>query len=329
MKNKYPKLSPGVILRPDETEEDMVLIIDLYNEKVCDCGTVYGKFVQSLDGKTDPYKIDVDLTREEREETLDFLEKNGLLMHGCISKVMKGQIFFHLFTPKGMKGSRALCRVLNFLLSIVWLPVLFWSLLNFNVNLEDYSFVQYILGFPIGMIIGMTVHEIAHAVASVAYGCNVLEIGAALLWFVVPSAYVLTDPDSDLLKYQKLQRLAAGIESNFLLVGVLIFLSSKFPVIGSFAFSAVLVNLVLGFSNLLLQEGMDGYTVMCTIFGCYDLADKCKKVVFDKKVRKRLSKTGVHGYAKIFLSYIVCAFQWSVAVEVIAFVIWVGSIWFI
>lgn len=268
------------------------------------------RFARRLNGKRDPYRIDPSLSRAEVEWMLDELDENELVRHSRVLTAGLGTVLCALWFPKPNKRMRAVCRVCNALLLLLWLPVfaagtaLFFRLLP--IPNTDWALTGFILGFAAGLVL----HEAAHAFAGIAYGAPVFEFGVTIRNFL-PGAYVMVD--SPLLKSrgQRIQVNAAGVEMNLLLTGVCLLLSCAVPALGAAFLYAGLDNFLLAMFNIIFVDGLDGMSVLGDLLGIEDLTDSAREIVTNRALRKQLRAAGPVGHVVIAVSVLVRVLQFA------------------
>ena len=131
------------------------------------------------------------------------------------------------------------------------------------------------LGGILGLLAGLFLHELAHAMACMAYGGYVFEIGV-MLKLVFPGAYVMMDTRPITGRLKRAQVSAAGIEANLLLAGLALFCAVHFPGSSLSLFYTALFNTELALVNLLLVDGLDGAGIMAELLGLDSLSDAVK-----------------------------------------------------
>ena len=111
-------------------------------------------------------------------------------------------------------------------------------------------------------------------------------------------------------RFKRAQIIAAGVECNIALCGLFL-CCLKLGVIDSLALIvAAVLNLILAVFNMTLIEGLDGMGIFGEIFtGSDDFVERAKKLVRDKKGKKKLRRRGINGKATIAACYIIVIMQ--------------------
>lgn len=265
-------------------------------------------FTLQLDGKTDPYEIDTEMSREEVTKTLEALDGLGFLREGKFLNKSLFEIIYTLWIPHITKKFRISAKIINALLRVLWLPVAVISLITVFHSEIDYDFFQFMAGLVSGTLAGMVLHEFGHMVACLAYGGNVFEAGVILKW-LIPGAYVLLDTSPIKVRMHRIQVDAAGIEMNILLAGVFGILACCFYDFSSFFAGAAVNNVILGLMNLMLISSLDGMNIMGELLGVENFVEKAGKALKNRKYRKMLVCKGTSGKATVTACALICIAQ--------------------
>lgn len=274
------------------------------------------KYLSCLNGNRDPRRIKGFSYDECREyyslfETMGLIRKSGNLIVGATN-------YHALYIPNKKKSQSIIPKIFNFLMLCFCIPVFLFGL--YRVILLDVmiTFNHFLIGNLGGVICGVTLHELAHAMAALSYGGCWFEAG--IMWGgLLPGAYVLVDDSNIKNILKRVQINLAGIEMNLLLSGILLMLISY-----SFHYSllyewkdamfyAVIQNVVQAFLNLSFIEGLDGECAISLLLGKDSVVKNAKKnilCIFEKKLRKRFfRKRGINGMADICVSVVVLISQ--------------------
>ena len=266
-------------------------------------------FFRRLDGRTDPYKIPSELTQAQRCRMLAYLEQDLLIRKSQILSASLGKALITLFSTEncGLSNKRA-ATVADKLLSALWLPVLFTSVIYLIKHNEAITGPDCIIsGAVFGLIVGMAVHELAHAVACLHHGGKVFEFGVGFQ--ILPCAYVLLNMD-DIKSQQKRAHVnAAGVEANLLLTGVGFYLACVLPGVGGFLFFAAIHNAILALLNLIFVKDIDGMGIISEYIGCENLFQYAKETIADRERRKKLCHSGINGVVTLGVCYIALFMQ--------------------
>jgi hypothetical protein len=312
---KYPMRNHYLVFK--RVDKNKYSVRNVLTEEEWIMNHTVAKFIYRLDGKTDPCKIVPYISKREVIETLDFLEREGLLLDEHRNRICTagfGTVMFTLFQTKFRKKSKYIARILNLCLISFWLPALILGSYIFQFHLHQNITGIFenpwgcIPGYFIGIISGLLFHEIAHAFSCLAYGGHVFEFGVMLRTFL-PAAYVLIDYKDLRNCLKKTQISAAGIEMNLLLAGFYFLLSSEIQQYKSAFFVAAIVNVILASINLSLIEGFDGMAILSDLIGDSELLDKARAIIHDRKKKEILKRRGVNGRATIAVSYMLVGTQ--------------------
>lgn len=299
---KYPQLNSWLLYKKlDENN---------YEVKDCRASTFYKfdideiRFFRQLDGKTDPYSIDTPMCELEVRRLLRFLKRKDLIRSSRIQKSFLS-LNISLFKIKCSKRGRKIAFALNFLLMISFLPVFVFGLsflFNNSTQLNIQGF-EIITGSIFGMLVGLLLHEVGHALAAAGYNAHLFEAG--LIIGLASGAYVALDYDNIKRRFRRIQILAAGIEINLFLAGVSCIFSILIYSMSSFFFAIAWVNFALAVINMLCISGLDGCSIMEELIGTKNIMFNAVDFVFDKNLRSNLVKQGdITGCIKIASSFI-------------------------
>lgn len=300
MKFLYPRACNWMLSKqnPDGT----------YTLKDCLCGCRYnlgstiGFLWRNLDGKTDPATILPSCSRHEISAMMATLEKEGLIRHSRILDKSWGSIAYTLIIPNHHTRRGWVPALFNYLLLIAWFPVLIIGIHCFIDTLPLYNSAYILAGQLIGLLAGCIGHEMGHSVAGLTYGARILEAGV-LIQHGLPGAYVMLD-DSHVKRLPKVQIHAAGVESNFLIAGMALMLTTVCSSFYGFFFGFALNNLLLGLINLIFIDTLDGMHIIETLLGYKPLM-----MLKSKAKREALKKEGFPGRLELFICYVLKAMQ--------------------
>lgn len=228
---------------------------------VYEIGTDIVRFMNKLDGKTDPFMINTCLSDFEIEEVLDFLWANELVTKKKWKKIGFLTYGIPLFKVKTTQKMRIVSRLLNILLMISFVPIFIVGLYAVK---DIYKLIDqndfYLIGLCVGSALGVTLHECGHAIAGLGYNAHLFACG--IMIGITPGAYVELDDEHIKSSLKKAQISAAGIEMNLLLCGISMICMCLFnlalSLLGGIAFS----NLLLASVNLLPIIGVDGSQIV-------------------------------------------------------------------
>ena len=266
-------------------------------------------FYRRLDGKTDPYSIQTDLTREQVEQLLAWLEAELLIRKSRILSSAFGKVVITIISTKNCGVKKRAAKVADRFLSALWLPVLLSAVFYLTRHYEAVTGSECIIaGSIFGLVVGTVGHECGHAIACLAHGGKVFEFGVG--WFYIyPSAYVLLSMNAIRSRRKRGHVDAAGVEMNLLLTGVGLYLACLLPGVGGFFFYAAIQNAILALFNLLFVKGIDGLSIVSEYVGCEDLIQYAKEVIADEDKRHDLCHTGINGVVLWGVCYIALLMQ--------------------
>lgn len=266
---------------------DMVYIVD--EEDI--------RFIEKLDGKTDPARLLQGYSRNEIRSYLEQLEDMDLIRNS--RAVVEGSHMWTVHIVKNNIRYQTFAKVINwfFMLSVFPLLYLAWNTINkelFYLYFMGTSGMWVTIGgYVFGLISGMVLHELGHAISCTAYGGNVMEFG--LMWEEFPGAYTLIDPKSIKRRMNRIQTYLAGVEVNFILAAlyaiIMCYTAEAWKDGTGFWMEAAFVNLILGFMNILMIDGVDGMKIMQEIIGDDDLIDSTQRVLKDRRKRVALAES--------------------------------------
>lgn len=257
---KYPKIIDTLLYK--RIDKSTYHVKNGITGVVYEIGTDIVRFMNKLDGKTDPFMINTCLSDFEIEEVLDFLWANELVTKKKWKKIGFLTYGIPLFKVKTTQKMRIVSKILNFLLMISFVPIFIVGLYAVKdiYNMVDQSDFSYLIGLCVGSALGVTLHECAHASAGLGYNAHLFTCG--IMIGITPGAYVELD-DEHISSLKKAQISAAGIEMNLLLCGIsmicMCLFNSALSLLGGIAFS----NLLLASVNLLpIIGGVDGSQIV-------------------------------------------------------------------
>ncbi len=266
-------------------------------------------WAQKLDGKTSPYRIDKSLNVKTVREMVDILIDYDCIRKSRVLIKSFGNFLFSIYIPQKITPKmRVFAWFYNKALQLSFLPMLFFGIFMFFTR-SDFSTddVGFYTGTLLGLVTALTLHEISHALATLACSNGRLfEIGIGIQNFM-PLGYALIDVSQIKNKLDRTQVYLAGVESNILLCGVFLSLT-PFGNCDDFFLGAALQNAFLGLFNLVFRNGVDGASVISELLGNRKLnfISKSREIVWQKKKRRKVLSTGLNGYA-IFTT--ACIFQ--------------------
>ncbi len=307
MRYEYPKISN--VLTYKKTGDGKVEVTDHFIDEKYIFSIETARYIRKLDGNTDPYDIPTELTKDEICEVIEYLEENLLTRKSDILIAPGGCVYKTLWVIKKTPLLKRIAVIWNFLLLLLWLPILVAGILIFKSQVNYIMFDGIWVGYVIGLICGMIFHELGHAFAGLSYGAYVFETGVMIQNFIMPGAYVILDEEKIRNRLKRVQISAAGAESNLLLTGLFLLSGALIPEFGGMFMTAGICNAFLALVNLIFIRGLDGTSVISDLLGVKDVVEKATTVVKSKKARIKLLEKGVSGRAVIMMSGIIVALQ--------------------
>ncbi len=277
------------------------------------------RFLKLLDGKTDPFEIDSPLSEELREDLIERMYYHGILRQKRFAEKSLFSCLLTLWEPENTLDLRVTSYIINKVLCFIWLPVLLLGGLCFfrTLHLDDFLFVEFLIGNIAGIIAGLFLHEMGHMFACLAYRGRVYEVGVMTTFFI-PGAYVIMDTNKIKNRMERIQISAAGIEMNFLLSGIGLFFCGINDTITNFVLGFVITNMFIGLLNLVFVRGFDGMTIISELLDVEDVAGKAADITGSRRLRKLLiRRNGMTGRAMVFLCFVIRFLQLALPVVIL------------
>ena len=299
---KYPMLVNW--LKTTKNDDGTYTLTDINSGKTYTMNKALYSFISKLDGKTHPYKIDKSYPEKTVDSVIGRCEDEGLIRRRRLI-IDFPQIMFTLWIPEITAPLVSFAKLYNTQLRLLWwvMPAIGIYMLANNFYLTADFMIP---GYIAGTLAGMLVHELSHMFAGLAYSADVYELGVMLNYFM-PGAYVMLDCDDLKNRFQKIQIYAAGIESNIMLAGFFLILSTLWYEASGFMLGAALTNLFLGILNASLIGQLDGMMIFNEIMGTENFISLASSIIKNKKKRRMLISQGVHGKAKFAACCIICS----------------------
>lgn len=307
---RYPMLNNWLVFsRKNQYEYD---VHDCLYDEDLTMGVTIAAFARKLDGHRNPYSINMGLTKAEINHMLKQLREHDLLRYGRSLDAGSGA-HYTLWFIKRNPLLMEVARLWNCLLMLSWLPVFIFGVLFFIRDLPIINTDCMWLGNILGIVFGALLHELGHTFAGLTYGARVFEIGI-MINALLPGAYALMDSQSVQSKMKRIQIYAAGVESNALFAGVCLLIACAIPYAGAFLLNAAIGNIILALVNITFGGGLDGASILSELLGIENLVEDTKKVVLNRRIRRKLRSKGMPGYALIAVSVVVQILQITIPV---------------
>ncbi len=322
---KYSVLANWIRFKP--ITDDDYIIYNLLNNQRLKTDRYMVWFARQLNGKTDPYKIDPRLFKEDVDLILAELKDNEIIRDPRFVSKSLWALLITVWQPRVTANFRMISFFINGLLLISWLPLLIFSIFYFADNIDIINTDYMTLGTFAGLFIGLFLHEIGHMLACLAYGGKVFELGAMFLMFL-PGAYVMMNERNIKTRMKRVQVSAAGVEMNLVLTALFLIFAVKFESVSGFFLGMAIQNGFLALVNMMFITGFDGSKIMGELLGTENLIDGTSEIVSSRFRKRTLKKDGIPGIFTIVVCYIFKAIQISLPVLVLLNVMGV-ILWFI
>lgn len=319
---KYPKIIDTLLYK--RIDKNTYHVKNGITDVVYEIGTDIVRFMNKLDGKTDPFMINTCLSASDIEDIMDFLWDNELITKKKWKKIGFLTYGIPFFKVKTSKKMRIVSRLLNFLLMISFVPIFIVGLYAVKdiYNMVDQSDFSYLIGLCVGSALGVTLHECSHAIAGLGYNAHLFSCG--IMIGITPGAFVEVDDEHLKSSLKKAQISAAGVEMNLLLFGLsticMRLVNSDLSLLGGIALS----NLLLASVNLFPIIGVDGLQIINNLIG-NDLILYSDMLITDKSFLRH-SSSNVMGLAEIYSCVLTLLSQISYPILIIANILYIWSI---
>ena len=294
---KYPMLCPWVELSVDT---DGLHLTDPKRNKRFRTHPKYEALLRRLDGRTSPRQLAPELSGKDCAFLLENLKLHHLSRQHPAFSADFPSLYFTIPLPRPGAIARGAAHVFNNTLLKLWLPSLLlsiWFLHSCPIVLLDNHIW---LGSIGGMLLGILLHELAHACACLSYGGKVSAWGLTL-FCLLPGAFVELDTGPVKHPLQRAQIFAAGAEINLLLCSFFLILSGCSPLLGTPCFCAAISNAMMALLNLTLTFGLDGSHILSSLLDVDDICALAIDILFDRRNRRHLGEMGISGRAALSL----------------------------
>lgn len=271
-------------------------------------------FLSQLDGKTDPHTILPDFSPRQIRKLISMLEeKEYVTTKRWTFSLFPLQCKRYFAPGRASVAVRRWCLLASGALLLLCIPMLMIGLRRFfALDMTDGG--STLLGYILGTVVGLLLHEAAHALSCIGFNGYCFYSGVMMQMFVLPCAFIEIDYVR-LPRAARIQTTMAGVEMNFLLAGLAFCLM---PVcFGDFWLSAGLSSLFLGLLNLgIYYVGLDGAKALSELLGT-DVSlslDILSKYSVRRAIRK---KAGATGRARIAVARVLSLLQIGVVTVLI------------
>jgi len=260
----YPTMANWLIVK--KREDGMYSVRNALTEEVYCMDSDTYHFLRNLNGRRDPLIV-AQRFNVDAEALMEYFAANALIRKGRSIEKKLGSFMYTLYIPKHRKPRSILPKLYGLILYLSWLPILIYGIYRAFYTTYDLAFDGVIFGCLAGIVIGAVLHEVSHAMLSLATEeAYFLEAGVFLEKFM-PGAYVLIDRSEIKSKAKRILIFAAGVVSNLFLTGLFLVLCTMQESISGFCFGSALVNVALVGLNLTMLQGLDGCMVVDEILG--------------------------------------------------------------
>lgn len=226
-------------------------------------------------------------------------------------------VLFLARTPS--QKCKRVCKVINVILPIVGIILftmgLFLLVLR-GVSVHEFNWFLY---YGI-LVVSISLHEIGHLIAGIAYGYKICDVGILLLVVIPFGAYVGYEERTVGTRKEIVQFSLAGIEMNLLIAGLCLAIGTTTAV------AIANLNVFLVIINILPGAGFDGEAAWGAIFGIEgDLSVMARKWLQSRDRRRRLLEKGVVGYIW-FLIFTICLLSKYILLGIVVVDLCIGLI---
>ncbi len=303
MAQRYPMIKPWLEyhrVSDDEYEIENEIVPDEIDEEPLRLPVYFVDFMQKLNGKTNPYKIDPSIDKRTVRTYLRFLSKKGYLRGGVRNRDV-GRHAFSVVKFDGEPKKSKTAALLNLFLALSWIPILVCGIVLGVKAWNNYDVFgnTYMIGLLFGLLIGLPLHEAGHTIAAKAYKAPVYEIGIRISF--IPAAYTLMKETAVKNRLKRTHIYAAGVETNFLLAGLFFAAAYFIPGYGirTFFFYAGLENILLGIANFCFFLPLDGFKIITTLLGADDMVWSMLIALIMPSTWKEQLRKGPSGLARM------------------------------
>ena len=270
--SKYPRISNWISIKKYK-DRDIYRVKNHFSQETYKIGPKMMRVLKQLDGKTDPYRLlkgEFGSSKREADELLEALKEEGLIRDSRrIKEIPMGLTLVRIYHSERYRN---ISRVLLFLLALAFIPVVLVGTIglgkiigNLLFVYEDSHWLMDVAGWILGFTLGLTAHELGHAIAAIAFSGKVMELG--VMFRLGPAAYTLIDMDSIKSRHGKVVTLMAGTLVNLMFASLCMWICPYLPYLRPVVFDMGFMNYMLFLTNLVLIRGLDGMAVMELLVG--------------------------------------------------------------
>jgi len=238
----------------------------------------------------------------------------GLNVNSCIDK---SKILSNICNSNKLISYLRITAAIGVILSVI---ITVWACPHFLYQVQNSSkrILTYLPFVYCSILLITCLHEVGHVFVCKHF-CHYVGKCGVMLFFVTPVLYTNTTISSFLPAKQKYKVIAAGIEMQIAISGMLSIVIAVLLFFGDFRWTAIylvnLMNITYVLLNLNPLFKYDGYWLLSTKWNTERLYEKsiCEvKAVFSLKYNKKINKK---------------KFLFGIAVICFYLIMWIGTIW--
>ena len=264
---------------------------------------------------------------EDEDFPSEFLQKKGFI---STSRLIKQSMFVRRWIvayigERGRSLFPTICHVINKLLPFLALELLVLGIVANAIKRTPFIWYGSIWIDVMRGIITVTVHELGHLIAYIDYKreneIEITDTGILLFLFFPIGGYVGVKYADLLRKKDQIQGLAAGLEMNAAVIGLILLgriVNPYFDILSP----VILYSTTAIIFNSLPINGTDGCQILSVLLGV-NIGALAKKTLSDKRRMKRMVREGPVGWLCLLL------FSFQYLLKIIVVLLEVGSIIFL
>ena len=264
------------------------------------------------------------------KEIISLLKRHNIV---STSRFIREDGIFNRFIVVNLESlkNKHLFSTLNRILCV--LSIIAFCLLPLLLNTNNAYYFSDEINYGIyivGILLSVSLHELGHMIAGLAYGYTISDAGILLLGLFPIGAYVAHEEKDDASKIEKIQFALAGVEMNMIVSALCLLVSRMNMYLDYTMISIACVNLVLVAINLLPASSLDGERVLSFLLEVPSVSKLARKWLLNKNRLQKLLKSGLIGYISIGIFTIVILaqviFYLIIVYNVVIIIPWILSI---
>lgn len=311
---EFPMMSNWLIV--NNSGKGVYYVKNILTDEVYELNSNTYHFLRNLNGNRNPRKV----ARKfgvDADKLMRYFEANLLIRtEGRELLNSEGNVMLTVYIPKKTKTKSMLPKLYNFFLCVGWLPMLLYGIYRLFVASYRINKGYMVIGGVFGIVIGMVMHEISHAMACLAYGGYFLEAGI-MREKVYSGAYVLIDHNRIGSRLKRIQVDAAGAEMNLMLTGLFLTLSTMIVCLNGLFLYAAMINGISALLNLAFIDESDGCAIVGELIGLPEGVKGAKRILSKSIRKKKIREMSENGKAAIFTCIIMIVYQVLVPIVLI------------